>query len=64
MSHEDAVSKLPKNFQNIASTINSKYTAIEHKKKKFFGIQFHPEVTHTEKGEKNNKKLCVKNMQN
>ena len=52
MSHEDAVSKLPKNFQNIASTINSKYTAIEHKKKKIFGIQFHPEVTHTEKGEK------------
>ena len=51
MSHEDAVSKLPKNFQNLASTTNSKYTAIEHKKKKIFGIQFHPEVTHTEKGE-------------
>ena len=60
MSHEDAVSKLPKNFQNIASTINSKYTAIEHKKKKIFGIQFHPEVTHTEKGEKIIKNFVLK----
>ena len=60
MSHEDAVSKLPKNFQNIASTINSKYTAIEHKKKKIFGIQFHPEVTHTEKGEKVIKNFVLK----
>tara|TARA_B100000941_G_scaffold49288_1_gene31192 strand:+ start:3616 stop:5187 length:1572 start_codon:yes stop_codon:yes gene_type:complete len=60
MSHEDAVSKLPKNFQNIASTVNSKYTAIEHKKKKIFGIQFHPEVTHTEKGEKVIKNFVLK----
>ena len=60
MSHEDAVSKLPKNFQNIASTINSKYTAIEHKKKKIFGLQFHPEVTHTENGEKIIKNFVLK----
>ena len=50
MSHEDAVVKLPKNFVTIASTKNSKLTAIENTKKKIYGVQFHPEVTHTENG--------------
>ena len=49
MSHEDAVIKLPKNFQVIASTKNSKLTIIENKKN-LFGVQFHPEVTHTDNG--------------
>ena len=52
MSHQDAVYKIPKGFENIASTNNSKYTAIQNIKKKIFGIQFHPEVTHTKKGYK------------
>ena len=47
MSHQDAVFKIPKGFKNIASTANSKYTAIQSKDKKIYGIQFHPEVTHT-----------------
>ena len=50
MSHEDAVIKMPKNFKIIASTNNSKLTIIENKKKKIYGVQFHPEVTHTENG--------------
>ncbi len=50
MSHEDAVVKLPRNFKLIASTKNSKFTIIENSKKKIFGVQFHPEVTHTIKG--------------
>jgi len=50
MSHADQVSKLPKNFKVIASSINSKLTIIENNKKKFYGVQFHPEVTHTNKG--------------
>jgi GMP synthase (glutamine-hydrolysing) len=50
MSHEDAVIKLPKSFKIIASTKNSKLTIIENTKKKIYGIQFHPEVTHTENG--------------
>ena len=50
MSHEDAVVKLPKNFEIIASTKNSKLTIIENKKKKIYGVQFHPEVTHTDNG--------------
>ncbi len=51
MSHEDAVIKLPKNFKIIASTKNSKLTIIENTKKKIYGVQFHPEVTHTDNGE-------------
>ena len=50
MSHEDAVVKLPKNFKMIAYTKSSKLTIIENSKKKIYGIQFHPEVTHTENG--------------
>ncbi len=52
MSHADQVSKLPKNFNVIASSQNSKFAIIENKKKKFYGVQFHPEVTHTENGKK------------
>ena len=50
MSHEDAVVKLPKNFKTIASTKDSKLTIIENTKEKIYGVQFHPEVTHTENG--------------
>ena len=50
MSHEDAVVELPKNFKKIASTTDSKLTIIENTKKKFYGVQFHPEVTHTDNG--------------
>ena len=50
MSHEDAVVKLPKNFNIIASTKDSKLTIIENTKQKIYGVQFHPEVTHTDNG--------------
>ena len=49
MSHEDAVVKLPKNFQVIAYTKDSRLTIIENKKK-IYGVQFHPEITHTDNG--------------
>ena len=52
MSHADQVSKLPKNFRVVASSQNSKFAIIENIKKKFYGVQFHPEVTHTENGKK------------
>ena len=52
MSHADQVSKLPKNFKVIASSTNSKFAIVENKLKRFYGIQFHPEVTHTENGKK------------
>ena len=50
MSHQDAVYKLPKNFKPIGSTKDSPLTIIENKKEKIYGIQFHPEVTHTING--------------
>ena len=50
MSHEDAVVKLPKNFKIIASTNDSKMTIIENSQMKIYGVQFHPEVTHTDNG--------------
>ena len=52
MSHADQVSKLPKNFKVIAASNNSKFAIIENKIKNFYGVQFHPEVTHTENGKK------------
>ena len=50
MSHEDAVIKLPKNFKVVASTRSSKLTIIENTSSNIYGVQFHPEVTHTENG--------------
>ena len=50
MSHQDSVIKLPKKFKKIASTKNSDLTIIENKKQKIYGIQFHPEVSHTKNG--------------
>ena len=52
MSHADQVSKLPKYFNVIASSQNSKYAIIENRSKKFYGVQFHPEVTHTQNGKR------------
>jgi len=57
MSHADQVSKLPKNFKTVASSQNSKFAIIENKLKNFYGVQFHPEVTHTENG-----KILIKNF--
>jgi GMP synthase (glutamine-hydrolysing) len=52
MSHADQVSKIPKGFKVLASSVNSKFAVVENKIKKFYGVQFHPEVTHTENGKK------------
>ncbi len=52
MSHQDAVTKIPKGFRLVASTTKSKFTIIENIQNKIFGIQFHPEITHTDNGKK------------
>ena len=49
-SHGDHVNSLPPDFRVIASTSSSKIAAMENLKKKYFSVQFHPEVTHTKKG--------------
>ncbi|MCG3118772.1 MAG: GMP synthase [glutamine-hydrolyzing] [bacterium] len=50
MSHGDFVEQLPPGFVPLATTSNSPFAAIAHPQKKFFGIQFHPEVAHTVAG--------------
>jgi len=49
-SHGDDVKKVPPGFIVSAHTINAPIAAISNKKKKVYAVQFHPEVTHTEKG--------------
>lgn len=50
MSHGDRIEKRPEGFISIAHTDNSPIAAIANKEKKFYALQFHPEVAHTEKG--------------
>ncbi len=50
MSHGDRVVQLPEDFNVIASTQNAPIAAIESPNKKIYGLQFHPEVTHTRQG--------------
>ncbi|MDD4202839.1 MAG: glutamine-hydrolyzing GMP synthase, partial [Candidatus Omnitrophica bacterium] len=52
MSHGDYVAAIPKNFKTIASTKNTKFAAIADVQKRIYGVQFHPEVAHTQKGTK------------
>ena len=52
MSHGDKVIKVPKDFKIIGSTKNSRAAAMEDKRRKFYGVQFHPEVIHTPSGKK------------
>ncbi len=49
-SHGDKLTKLPREFKSVAVTENSEYAAIEDRARKFFGLQFHPEVVHTPRG--------------
>ncbi|KAG4305362.1 hypothetical protein PORY_001532 [Pneumocystis oryctolagi] len=50
MSHGDALSTIPNEFHVIGETANSPYAAIAHENMNIFGLQFHPEVTHTKCG--------------
>lgn len=50
MSHGDVVTALPSGFEAIAISNNSKFAAMADFKRQFFGLQFHPEVTHTPEG--------------
>lgn len=51
MSHGDQVNQLPDDFTPLATTPSCPYAAVRHNSEKFFGVQFHPEVTHTPKGQ-------------
>ena len=61
MSHADKVNTLPAGFTSVGSSTNSKIAAIYSSKMNIFGLQFHPEVTHTRIGKKildNFTKIC------
>ncbi|MBN1804750.1 MAG: glutamine-hydrolyzing GMP synthase [Sedimentisphaerales bacterium] len=49
-SHGDQVGELSSDFIKLATTETCPFAAVRHNKKKFFGVQFHPEVSHTPKG--------------
>ncbi len=50
MSHGDHISALPPGFKILAYSKTTPYAAIEHPRRKIYGLQFHPEVVHTERG--------------
>ena len=49
-SHGDKLTRLPPGFVSIAKTENSEFAAVENPQLRFYGLQFHPEVFHTERG--------------
>ena len=63
LSHNDEVRSLPEGFVGLAHSKNCKYQAMKHRTRPIYGVQFHPEVEHTEHGEaifKNFTELCKK----
>lgn len=50
MSHTDYVDHLPEGFETVATTENCPVAAMQDTKRRFYGVQFHPEVLHTENG--------------
>ncbi|MGA3182410.1 MAG: glutamine-hydrolyzing GMP synthase [Verrucomicrobiota bacterium] len=49
-SHGDKLAKMPRGFRAIATSDNSEFAAIEDRARRFYGLQFHPEVAHTPRG--------------
>ena len=60
MSHGDHVTQLPAGFTRIASSPNSPFAAMMDEHKKCFGLQFHPEVHHTQYGEETLRNFVLK----
>lgn len=50
MSHGDQVVELPAEFESLAFTNNCPFAAVKHRRKDFYAVQFHPEVSHTPQG--------------
>ena len=49
-SHGDKIEKLPKGFKAVGTTENSAYALVADESRRFYGMQFHPEVVHTPRG--------------
>lgn len=50
MSHGDHIIELPESYEVVAHTDNAPIAAVRHREKEIYGLQFHPEVVHTEEG--------------
>jgi GMP synthase (glutamine-hydrolysing) len=59
MSHGDKIQVLPNGFHSVAYTENAEYVAIENTTTQMFGIQFHPEVTHSPLGKQLIQNFCI-----
>ncbi len=59
MSHRDTVTSLPAGYTTIASSDYSKIAAYSDDKKNYYGVQFHPEVSHTEYGSEILENFCT-----
>ncbi|MCL4104058.1 UNVERIFIED_CONTAM: hypothetical protein GTU68_034920 [Idotea baltica] len=59
MSHGDKVVELPQDFELIAETDSCPIAGMAHRNKPFYGIQFHPEVTHTLQGMRIFEHFCL-----
>ena len=60
MSHGDRVTNIPEGFKIIAHSSHAPFAAIHHPEKQFYGVQFHPEITHTQYGAEMIKNFVLK----
>ncbi len=60
MSHGDQVTRLPQGFEPIAYTMTCPFAAVRNRAKQIYGVQFHPEVVHTQNGKDIIKNFLVK----
>jgi GMP synthase (glutamine-hydrolysing) len=59
MSHGDKLHEVPTGFAQVAATDNAEFVAIENKETRMWGLQFHPEVTHSPLGKKVLENFCI-----
>ena len=59
MSHGDRVARLPEGFRMIAETDNAPLAGMADDERAFYGVQFHPEVTHTKQGDASSSVSCA-----
>ena len=62
MSHGDFVETLPKGFVSLGATAHAPFAVIGDDERRFYGVQFHPEMVHTQKGKEFLQKLYLQKL--